>query len=692
MKSNNAFSWLTTVLLLGGCAPSPVSQPPAEEPPRLEEVRVTCAPTALVLGQSAQCSASARDQKGQPFAISSYTWTSSDSALAQVDASGKVVAHAPGSVSIRASATSGDSTRQGEASLSLSPRPPTVHSTSISASETWTLADSPHEVRGQLSITDGATLSLQPGVVVLFAPDAELRVAQGALLAPGSSAQPISLVAPDSSAQGAWRGLVFASEGSASRLEHVSLRGCGQSTGEGACLVLRDKASPILLDVSVDKSGSLGVSVADDGSSFGPDSARLSVSGSSGFALRLASNHADSLPPNSTFSGNGRDAVLLAGDVTRSLSWPNPGVPFVILQRIHVELPVDNLIATLTLTPGTTLRFGPEGELALGGGTYLGDLVSEGTADAPILFTSDSASPQPGQWRGLHLGPYITPATRLVHTTVEYAGASGSPRGGTANLNLYGDSGFCGPCPVLQDVTLRKGSGLGLLLNEFARFDPSSTRLTVRDNGGYALSMDSNEVRSLPSQSTYSGNATEGVLLKGFVADSQSWPKLDVPYVIDEVLQVGYLYAPNPVLTLAPGTELRFNLDAEILIGPDVDSPGVLIAKGTAAEPIRFVANDPAPLRGFWRGIHIWWGEGSQFDHVFMSHAGANGRRATASINVYRNPAPSITNGQFNWTGGCALMTSNKDSGNNQSVPMDYTLPEYNNSFTNNSINNQCSY
>ena len=692
MKPTRVFTLLPTLLWLAGCTDDPTPPGPVDETPRLEEVTVTCAPTALVLGQSAQCSASARDQKGQPFTVSSYSWTSSDSALAQVDSSGKVVAQAPGSVSIRASATSGDSTRQGEASLSLSARPPTVHSTSITASETWSLADSPHEVRGQLSVDSSAILTLEPGVVVLFAPDAELRVAHGALLAPGSSAQPISLVAPDSSAQGAWRGLVFASEGSSSHLEHVTLRGCGQPTGEGACLSLRDKASPVLLDVSVDKSGSLGVLVADDGSSFGPDSARLSVSGSTGFALSLAANHADSLPPNSTFSDNGRDAVLLAGDVTHSLSWPNPGVPYVIQQRIHVERPVDDEIATLTLTPGTTLRFGSEGELALGSGTYVADLISEGTADAPILFTSDSASPQPGQWRGLHLGPYITPATRLVHTTVEYAGASGSPGGGTANLNLYGNSGFCGPCPVLQDVTLRKGSGLGLFLNENAKFDPSSARLTVRDNGGYALAMDPNEVRSLPSHSTYSGNATEGVLLKGFVAESQTWPKLDAPYVIDTVLQLGAQYAPAPTLTLLPGTELRFNLDAELLIGPDVESPGILVAKGTAAEPIRFVANDPAPLRGFWRGIHIWWGEGSQFDHVFMSHAGANGRRATASINVYRNPAPSITNGQFNWTGGCALMTSNKDSGNNQSVSMDYTLPEYNNSFANNSLNNQCSY
>ena len=79
--------YLSTALLLAGCGDaSPV---PASSP-RLNAVTVTCAPATVNVGQSAQCTASATDQDGAPFSVAAFTWTSSDSALAQVDASGGV--------------------------------------------------------------------------------------------------------------------------------------------------------------------------------------------------------------------------------------------------------------------------------------------------------------------------------------------------------------------------------------------------------------------------------------------------------------------------------------------------------------------------------------------------------------------------------------------------------------------------
>ncbi|MFY0577293.1 Ig-like domain-containing protein [Cystobacter fuscus] len=136
MKSSKALPWLPSLLVLAGCPGEPEPQPPP--PPQLGEISVTCTPTTLVAGQSTQCSASATDQDGQPFPVSSYTWTSGDEAIAKVDGSGKVttIAVASGTVAIRASAASGDVKRQGEASLAVTPKPATEHPEDVLTAET----------------------------------------------------------------------------------------------------------------------------------------------------------------------------------------------------------------------------------------------------------------------------------------------------------------------------------------------------------------------------------------------------------------------------------------------------------------------------------------------------------------------------------------------------------------------------
>ncbi|MBM7116146.1 Ig-like domain-containing protein [Archangium primigenium] len=630
MSSRRFF--LSTALFLAGCGDS--SPVPASSP-RLEAVTVSCTPTQVVAGQSAQCSASATDQEGAPFAVSAFTWTSSDSARAQVDASGGVRAQAAGPLTIRASATSGGITRQGEASLTVSDRPATVHAAPITASETWRLADSPHEVRGQLSVSTGATLTLEPGVVVRFAPDAELRV-QGALLAPGSAQAPVQLLGV-ALTPGSWRGLVFSASGSASSLSHVSLRGCGAPSGEGACLSLRDSAAPLLQDVSVRQSGSVGV-LADASSGFGPGSSRLSVSDSAGVAVRMSANLADSLPSSSSFSGNAADAAELSGNVTRSQAWSGS---FLVPETLRVEGTLTTGI-TLTIAAGSVLRFAPRAEMLVGYDENLASLVVEGTAAAPVRFTADAASPQPGHWRGVYVASEMTTSSRLAHATFEYAGAEGALVGTRANLSI---GGICETCVTLTDVTVQKSSGPGLVL--YSSLNPESARLTSRDNGQYALSIAPRLVPLIAKDSTFSGNALGIELMAGHVNDSQTWPKLGLPYVITNFVYVGS--QSPPTLTLAPGTEVRFAPGAFLSVGTRVGNfPGKLIAQGTAQAPIRFVPDAASPAPGYWRGLHFGRADGSRLEHVEISHGGGTGEPGiyrlygAGNLNIYREIGPLL--------------------------------------------------
>ncbi|OJH40298.1 hypothetical protein [Cystobacter ferrugineus] len=704
MKFSKALPWLPSLLILAGCP----SQPPEPNPPgpRLDKISVTCTPTSLVAGQDAQCTASATDQEGAPISVEAYTWTSGDETLARVDASGKVTTAAAfsGNVAIRASARSGDSLIQGENSLAITPKSPTIHSRDVITAETWRAADNPHLVTFDLTVFMSGSLTLEPGVVVRFAAEAGLRLFDGTLLAEGTPEAPILLEGQDRVTPGSWNGLLLATTESVARLDHVTVSHCGAPTGEGGCLVINEQAAPVLRDVSVRDSGAVGVLVADDGSIFGPGSARLSVSGSKGPAIVIGANQADSLPPLGTLSGNASNAVELRGHVSRTLTWPNPGVPFVIPQPMKIN--GDKSLATLTISAGSVLRFGAKSLLYVGSKGFLGALVVDGTAQNPVLFTADSDQPKPGHWSGVNVMNKASNPGRISHATIEYAGEKPDsvqyPFAGPGNLTIFGDL-FGVPeganTFVMNDVVVQKSSHSGIFLTNGGSLGMGSSRLTSRDNGTYPITLEADAVPTIPQDTVFTGNGTNVVEINnGDVTRTQTWSRLSVPYLITNPDMLVGVAAPFPAatLTIAPGTTILFAPGTALWVGFG-DTRGSLSAKGTSAEPIRFVADsEPAP-RGHWRGLHFWYAEGSQLDYVVVANGGnasgvssSYGILGEGALNVYREIGPFVTHSSFSQAKGCAVTVSKGDRQNTTPVTTDFFSPASNNSAGNNGSDTQC--
>ncbi len=82
------------------------------------------------------------------------------------------------------------------------------------ADETWTLAGSPYNVVGGISIRAGATLTIEPGVEVRMNPDIDFVVGldganTGTLIARGTESQPIIFTSATDATPGAWRQIRF---------------------------------------------------------------------------------------------------------------------------------------------------------------------------------------------------------------------------------------------------------------------------------------------------------------------------------------------------------------------------------------------------------------------------------------------------------------------------------------------------
>ncbi len=73
--------------------------------------------------------------------------------------------------------------------------------TTISSSTTWTKANSPYTLTGNLTVESGATLTIEPGVTIQIPSDCTLQV-NGVLVAKGTSSEKISFVGGDVSLGG----------------------------------------------------------------------------------------------------------------------------------------------------------------------------------------------------------------------------------------------------------------------------------------------------------------------------------------------------------------------------------------------------------------------------------------------------------------------------------------------------------
>ena len=101
------------------------------------------------------------------------------------------------------------------------PVPNTDVGGTISEDTIWDLAGSPYNMIGNVTVAQGVTLTINPGVVVRGSTSSQFIIL-GNLVAVGSAAQPITFTSQLDSGPNQWDGLVF--DGGSGALDHVTIR------------------------------------------------------------------------------------------------------------------------------------------------------------------------------------------------------------------------------------------------------------------------------------------------------------------------------------------------------------------------------------------------------------------------------------------------------------------------------------
>jgi parallel beta-helix repeat protein len=385
------------------------------------------------------------------------------------------------------------------------------------------------------TVATGVTLTLSPGAILKFQPNASLAIF-GNLVAVGSEAEPIYFteirddsVGGDTNgdlgatlpAPGSWRSISIANGGTA-ELVHTQIRYGGNGSSQSSSLNKNGSGSLVITDSLIKDSATRGLNLVEttdaisitrnlfednnvgaaavqttgpisifdndmEGNRFGiyversigtvtVSNNRVSSSDIVGIDLfdltgpigvnanELSNNqrglrirHSPNLSgiTGNSFDPNNVSPVVLdaissgtvidadntlngpieveSGNLISNTTWQNDWTYYITQNTFNPTLIVNPGIS-LTIEPGTVIKFGLDAALSVGG-----SINAIGTSDQPITFTEirddtaggdsngdfSATQPSPGLWRGIDIGDNANAA--MHHARIRYAGRNSTP-------------------------------------------------------------------------------------------------------------------------------------------------------------------------------------------------------------------------------------------------------------------------
>ena len=300
--------------------------------------------------------------------------------------------------------------------------------------------------------------------------------------------------------------------------------------------------------------------------------------------------------------------------------------------------------ATLTIRPGTTVLMEAAGLL---NATPLSDvgshLVAIGTAEQPIVFTSASDDPLPGDWQCVRIGANGS-NSQLEHVIFEYGGAPCAATGAGRPTMLEIEA----PLRGIRNVTVRDSQNYGMMLFSSAAVRAFSDNHFAR-NGQASILIDAHQIFQLGTGNVFEDADDHIDVIEGSGIESNgTWLRQDVPF---RVQNMGV--TPGYTVTIAAG--VRFEMSGTI----DAFNSNFNI-EGTEAEPVVFTSAQREPRPGDWGCLLYSYSDVTpRIDHAIFEYAGS-GRGCLGNSIKAALVAPNsstITNSIFRHIDGVGIST-----------------------------------
>jgi len=534
----------------------------------------------------------------------------------------------------------------------------------ITQNTTWDLAGSPYIVLGSITVKNGATLTIEPGVEVRAEVGAGVLITiggiftNGTLIADGTEQLPILFTSNTNNKQpGDWAGIALVQ----GTQDSTVLNYCTIEYAGSLGLNMTGSSAATVTNSIIRKSSGDGVemtnSITFDGNTVTENNGKgirisgglptirnTTISNNGGIAVTAFSiKDVRNMSTGNVITGNGQDMIEWTDPATTNVNFSmtlhHQGVPYVASSTIKIT---NN--STLTIEPGVEIRFKPQLGLSLQAGdppSQTGTIVAQGTDQQHILLTSNAAKRTPGDWTGIRFTQY-TGASSFNYVDVEYGGDPGFDAWGSSNAtidhtNIRYSSGkgiVLTADSILRNSVIESNAAQGIyvpfgspsILSNVVQ-NNTSTGLWI-DVGATAPVMDGNQFLDNGARGaniykmSQLGNTTANNIFVNVVnpvcdciefintsdtilGTSMTLHPLGLPYVVDGNILV-YNATAKSTLTMDAGVVAKFkpgqNLKLQIG-GFASNEQGALVTNGTPDNPVLLTSNRAVPLPGDWQGI-----------------------------------------------------------------------------------------
>ncbi len=397
--------------------------------------------------------------------------------------------------------------------------------------------------------------------------------------------------------------------------------------------------------------------------------------------------------------------TVTTGRHTTSETWTLAGSPYIVPGPVEFAS-TNATTATLTIQAGVEVRFTPGTTTANTGRLYFGNLgagalQADASAGAPIVFTSNAASPAAGDWYGIDFYPTGAKASTIKNASIRYGGKGGAGGLGanvTTNpaaaiaitldgLTISDSAGYGvrvltgtislsnstvsnngtygvrveGGTPTITNVTASGNptndmyvagsitgtvSGCTLSSIHYNDDNPSLTwsNTTLVNWGQTASQLAPNDAGGFASSVTSitSVGGAEATLIAGRLRKNATWPTTLGPWHLTGNVEVGNATAVT--LTINPGATVTVDASNYLYVGNT--GPGAIVADGTVGPnaPSTITFTSSTGTRNGWFGIWFYASaRASTLRKVVIQHGGNTGQDVDAALFVNGPAGQTIT-------------------------------------------------
>jgi hypothetical protein len=327
--------------------------------------------------------------------------------------------------------------------------------------------------------TQGVTLILDPGITLKMTNNGYIDFAYwdntyASIIAIGTEELPITFTSNNPSPEaGDWQSLNFYKGAINCEFDFCTFEYGGSDDYIGNIYI--DESMVSFTNCTFKNSSSYGIKLTNEGDFF--NFFKNTFSNHALYPISIVPNTVYSIGPENSFE-QGSSIYIDANedfDLSGEYSWLNQGVPY----TIDGNMRIGSVNGTkLNINAGTVIQFTNNSGIQIAyWDANSGQIVTKGTQEEPVLFTSASPAPAKGDWRGLSFYNGVS-GSNLNYCKIDYAG--GDTYLGALSLTESGNNTI-----LFTNAEISNSNSYGITVDNYSSLDYSSITFTNNENVDY---------------------------------------------------------------------------------------------------------------------------------------------------------------------------------------------------------------